>query len=415
MARLERMAEDSDRRGGGDLTIRASPSIDGLSAADWDACAGRDDPFVSHAFLLALERSGSTGAEAGWMPQHLTIADGRGRLVGAAPLYLKAHSFGEYVFDWGWAEAYEHAGMAYYPKLQCSVPFTPVPGPRLLVHPDAPREPVQQLLLRAMVELAGQLELSSLHLTFLTETDWVTCRELGLLGREGVQFHFRNRGFTSFGDFLGSLIARKRKAIRKERRLAASSGLRLRTLRGNDIQPKHWESFYRFYRNTCDHKWGRPYLTREFFAELGRTMADRTVMTVAEDAGEPVASALFLCGPHALYGRYWGSVVEERFLHFELCYYRAIELAIELGLERVEAGAQGPHKLQRGYVPARTFSAHWVRDRSFRVAIAQALDREREQIREELRLLAEQSPYREDRQSVRDPRHPAGRRAMHAR
>jgi hypothetical protein len=375
--------------------------MDAVDPVEWDRCAGSDDPFVSHAFLLALEKSGSATAESGWLPQHILAEDDRGRLVGAAPVYVKAHSFGEYVFDWGWAEAYERAGARYYPKLQGCVPFTPVTGSRLLVPADSGTDEIRRLLAAAVVELATTLDVSSAHLTFVTKVEQDACRELGLLCRQGVQFHWHNRGFRSFDEFLAALLARKRKAIRKERQRAAASGLTLSTLSGDELRVEHWDRFYEFYRNTCDHKWGRPYLTRELFAELGRRMSDRVVLMLAEDGSTPVAGALHLRGSKVLYGRYWGATVDAKWLHFELCYYRAIELAIDLGLERVEAGAQGAHKLQRGYVAVPTYSAHWVRDPAFRRAIESALEQERQALRGEMDLLAGHSPYREDRELSR--------------
>ncbi|MBW2526015.1 MAG: N-acetyltransferase [Deltaproteobacteria bacterium] len=385
----------------GTLAVRTVAGIDSVAAGDWDRCAGGDDPFVSHPFLLALERSGSATAEAGWLPQHLLVEDGRGRLVAAAPLYLKAHSFGEYVFDWGWADAYDRAGVPYYPKLQACVPFTPVTGSRLLAAPGAGANAARRLLVTAIVKLATALELSSAHLTFLTAAEERLCAGLGLLRRRGLQFHWHNRGYQRFDDFLAALLARKRKAVLRERRRAAAAGLTLRTLAGGELRGRHWDALYRFYRNTCDHKWGRAYLTRPFFDELGRRLGDRVVVTMAEDGTTPVAGALHLLGSRTLYGRYWGATTDAQWLHFELCYYRAIELAIDLGLDRVEAGAQGAHKLQRGYTAVPTHSAHWIRHPAFRSAIDRALAEEREEIETELGLLAEQSPYREDRARAR--------------
>lgn len=378
------------------LTARTVRSLAEVEAAAWDACAGDGNPFVSHAFLGALEDSGSVGAEAGWGPMHLLVEDQAGRLVGCAPLYVKGHSFGEYVFDHGWADAYERAGGRYYPKLQCAVPFSPVTGPRLLVRDGAERGRIRAALAGAMVEVADRLDVSSLHVTFLEEDEWSLCGELGLLQRTGLQFHWPNRGYEDFDDFLGALSSRKRKAIRRERREAAESGLTLRTLVGDEITTAHWDAFFRFYRNTSDRKWGHPYLNRAFFDLLGGRLGDRVVLMVAEDDGEPVAGALNLQGRDALYGRNWGCLGHVKFLHFELCYYRAIDYAIAHGLARVEAGAQGPHKVQRGYLPTSTWSAHWIADPDLRRAVARFLDHERPAIEREIAAWAGESPYRRD-------------------
>jgi predicted N-acyltransferase len=373
--------------------VRVIPEIAQLPAAEWDACAG-DNPFVRHAFLAALEDSGSVSAETGWLPQHLAIADSDGRLLGCVPLYLKSHSYGEYVFDWGWADAYERAGGRYYPKLQASVPFTPVTGPRLLVRPDAERAAVADALITGMLALARRHDVSSLHVTFPTADEWHRLGEAGFLQRVGIQYHWENRGYQSFDEFLAGLASRKRKAIRRERREVAESGLHIRTLTGGDIRPLHWDAFYRFYLATSDKKWGPSYLTRDFFHKLGETMAERVVLVLAELGSEPVAGALNLMGGGVLYGRNWGSIGRFRFLHFEACYYQAIEFAIRHGLERVEAGAQGEHKIQRGYLPAETYSSHWIRDSGFRDAVADFLERERAGLRHEQLVLSGLAPFR---------------------
>jgi uncharacterized protein len=377
------------------LSLRVAPKLAAIDAAAWDACAGPDNPFVSYAFLSALEDSRSVSAKEGWQPQHLTLAEPSGRIIACAPLYLKSHSYGEYVFDHGWAEAYERAGGAYYPKLQCAVPFSPVPGPRLLIHPEAPPE-TARLMIGGMVELARQLDVSSLHITFPTREEWVEFGEAGLLQRIGTQFHWENRGYGSFEDFLGALNSRKRKAIRKERREALDSGLDIRTLTGSEITRKHWDAFFRFYMSTSDRKWGSAYLTRRFFDLLGERLGDRVVLVMAERQGEPVAGALNLRGTDTLYGRNWGCVGDFKFLHFEACYYRAIDYAIEHGLARVEAGAQGTHKIQRGYLPSETYSAHWIRDSGFARAVENFLERERLSVRAQMAELAEGSPFRQD-------------------
>jgi predicted N-acyltransferase len=316
--------------------------------------------------------------------------------VGCAPLYLKSHSYGEYVFDWGWAEAFQRAGGRYYPKLQAAVPFTPVPGPRLLVRADAPAGTAPTLA-AAMVQLARQLGVSSLHVTFHDEAEAALFARLGFLPRIGQQYHWRNEGYGSFDDFLAKLSSRKRKAVRKERAEAASHGVRLRTLTGPEIEPRHWEAFYRFYLDTVERKWAHAYLTRDFFTRLGAAMAEKVLLIVAEtDAGEPVGGALNLVGADALYGRYWGSCADYRFLHFEACYYRAIDFAIARGLARVEAGAQGAHKIQRGYLPIATHSAHWIAEAGFRKAVAGFLDTERPAVEAEIAELAAGSPFRRD-------------------
>ena len=378
------------------VTIQVASRIAELPAAEWDACAGAHNPFVGHAFLSALEDSGSTTAESGWLPQHLAMSDREGRLIGCAPLYLKSHSYGEYVFDWGWADAYERAGGRYYPKLQCSVPFTPVTGPRLLVRPGAVREAVTGALIAGMVELAERHGVSSLHVTFPEKAEWQALGAAGFLRRSGLQYHWVNRGYESFEAFLATLTSRKRKAIRKERRKVAECGVVLHRLTGAAIEPRHWDAFHRFYLSTADRKWGRPYLNREFFARLGDSLAERIVLVLAEQDGTPVAGALNLIGGGALYGRNWGSIGHYRFLHFEACYYQAIEHAIAHGLETVEAGAQGEHKIQRGYLPVETYSAHWIRDGGFREAVAQFLQREQVMLGHEKAALEELNPFRSD-------------------
>ncbi|CAE7497991.1 unnamed protein product [Symbiodinium necroappetens] len=378
------------------LSLRVVASLKEVPAAAWDACAGDANPFVSHAFLSALEESGSATAERGWLPQHLLLEGPGGRLLGAVPLYLKGHSYGEYVFDWGWADAYERAGGRYYPKLQSSVPFTPVTGPRLLSHPEAERAGVCEALIGGLAELTRRHEVSSLHVTFPEREAWERLGRAGFLQRRGLQYHWHNRGYASFDDFLATLVSRKRKAIRKERRKVAESGLKLRALVGADIAERHWDAFHRFYLDTVDKKWARPYLTRDFFFLLGERLAERVVLIVAEDGDEVVAGALNLMGRDALYGRNWGCAADYRFLHFEACYYQAIDFAIARGLQRVEAGAQGEHKIQRGYLPVETYSAHLIPDPGFRDAVADFLRREGRAVESELAALADWSPYRSE-------------------
>ena len=381
--------------GGDPTTVRVVSRIAEIPAAEWDACAGPDNPFTGHAFLDALEQSGSATAAEGWLPQHLAIEDGAGRLVGAAPLYLKSHSYGEYVFDWGWASAYERAGGRYYPKLQCAVPFTPVTGPRLLLRPGAPAS-VRDALIAAMVELTRRHKASSVHVTFPTREEWDRLAEAGFLQRTGQQFHWENRGYRDFDDFLDALSSRKRKTIRKERRDALGGGVEIRMLTGKAIETRHWDAFFRCYIATGNRKWGSPYLTRRFFDLIGERMAERILLVMAEHNGRFVAGALNFIGKDTLYGRNWGAVAEFPFLHFEACYYRAIDFAIEHGLQRVEAGAQGPHKIQRGYLPTPTYSAHWIRDPGLRSAVADFLARERVAVECEMAGLGELSPFRQE-------------------
>jgi len=380
-------------------TVTVVSDIAEVDARDWDACAGEDNPFVRHAFLRALEGSGSAVAERGWLPQHLVLRDATGTVQGVAPLYLKSHSFGEYVFDWGWADAYERAGGRYYPKLQCAVPFTPVTGPRLLIR-AAPgteaHEQAAEALCAALIEVARRRGVSSLHVTFPTHGEWTRLGEHGFLRRLGLQFHFDNPGYADFEDFLAALASRKRKQIRRERREVAESGIVLRRLTGSDIRPRHWDAFHQFYLATADKRWGMPYLTEAFFHEIGETMAERILLVMAEDGGgHPVAGALNLIGGEALHGRNWGCAADHRFLHFEACYYQAIEFAIKRGLRRVEAGAQGEHKIQRGYLPVETYSAHWIADPALEDAVADFLARERRAVRGEIEALTTYSPYRQ--------------------
>jgi predicted N-acyltransferase len=378
------------------VSIHVARAIAAVDQVQWDACAGAGNPFVSHAFLTALEASGSVSARTGWQPQHLLLQGEDRRLLGCVPLYLKSHSYGEYVFDWSWADAFERAGGRYYPKLQAAVPFTPVPGGRLLVRDDAPAGSRDALAL-AIARCGERLGVSSAHVTFHGRTDAGSLAAAGFLPRTGVQYHWDNRGYRSFEDFLGTLVSRKRKAIRKERASVAESGIRLSTLTGAAIRERHWDSFYRFYRDTIERKWAHAYLTREFFLQLGERLPERVVLILAETTnGRAVGGALNLLGNDTLYGRYWGCEAEFRFLHFEACYYRAIDFAIERGLARVEAGAQGEHKLQRGYLPVPTLSAHWIADARFRRAIERFLDVERQEVATRMAELTAQSPYRTD-------------------
>jgi uncharacterized protein len=379
----------------GSVTIRVHGAIKEIPAAAWDACAGDVNPSVSYAFLSALEDSGSTTTRTGWTPQHLSLIGPDGAIMGVAPLYAKTHSYGEYVFDYGWADAYERAGGRYYPKLISAVPFTPVPGPRLLLHPNAPPE-AHDHLIAAMVELCNRRRISSVHVTFPEQRDAEALTEAGFLQRIGQQFHWTNNSYRDFDDYLAALNSRKRKAVKKERREALVDGLEIEVLTASDLESRHWDAFYQFYLATSDRKWGQAYLNRKFFDMIGERMPNNVVLVMARRDNKYVAGALNLLGRDAIYGRNWGSYGDYKFLHFECCYYQAIEFAIARGLKRVEAGAQGPHKLQRGYLPVPTYSAHWIPDPGFRRAVAQFLAREREMVERKIGALSEYSPFRHE-------------------
>lgn len=371
------------------VTARIARAVGEVAAADWDACAGGDNPFLSHAFLSMLERSGSVGGRSGWTPLPIVVDGADGRPAAIAPAYAKTHSQGEYVFDHGWADAWERAGGSYYPKLQVAVPFTPVPGPRLLLREGGKPAP----LIAAIEAVVDQNGLSSAHATFVEPAQLPAFEAAGWLLREGVQFHWANRDYGSFDDFLADLASRKRKNLRKER-AAATEGLTIRHLTGAEITEAHWDAFWIFYQDTGSRKWGRPYLTRAFFSMLGEAMGERVLLILAERNGVPIAGALNLIGADALYGRYWGCSEDVPFLHFELCYYQAIDAAIARGLARVEAGAQGEHKLARGYAPVATWSAHYIPDPSFRRAVADFVTRERLAVEREAEFLGELTPFR---------------------
>ncbi|KQU52904.1 hypothetical protein ASG67_08470 [Sphingomonas sp. Leaf339] len=371
------------------VSARLCEGVCAIAAADWDACAGAGNPFVSHGFLAALEQSGSVGGRSGWQPLPIVIDGPDGRPAGIVPAYAKSHSQGEYVFDHGWADAWQRAGGDYYPKLQIASPFSPVPGPRLLLRDPA----VAPALIAALETVVDQNGLSSAHATFVTDEQVPAFEAAGWLIRQGTQFHWANDGYATFDDFLAALASRKRKAIRKER-AAAVEGLTIRHLSGDAIRPEHWDAFWAFYQDTGRRKWGTPYLKRSFFPLLGAALGDRVLLILAERDGVPIAGALNLVGDDALYGRYWGSTEEVPFLHFELCYYQAIDAAIARGLARVEAGAQGEHKLARGYVPVPTWSAHYIPDPNFRRAVADFLTRECEGVAAEASYLAEMAPFK---------------------
>jgi hypothetical protein len=369
-----------------------------VDAAEWDALANPDpatfNPFLAHAFLKALEDAKTVGGRTGWLPHHILVRDGGGHLEGCAPAYVKLHSQGEYVFDHGWADAFERAGGRYYPKLQLAVPFTPVPGPRLLIAPGADRAATTARLGAAAIALAEKLGASSVHATFLPEQQASDLAPLGYLARTGQQFHWQNRGYRSFDDFLATLASRKRKAIRKERATALAAGLDVRLLSGVEISEAHWDAFFAFYMDTGARKWGQPYLNRAFFSLLGERMGRHCLLALAFRSGRPIAGALNLIGGNCLYGRYWGAIEQHPCLHFELCYYQAIDYAIANRLERVEAGAQGEHKLARGYLPEPTYSAHWIAHPGLRRAIARFLVEERAALEEQREILADYGPYR---------------------
>ena len=371
------------------VVARLAPGFASFAAEDWDRCAADADPFLSHAFLSALEDSGSATEETGWRPLPVAIDGTDARPAAVMPAYLKSHSLGEYVFDHGWADAYDAAGGDYYPKLQIAVPFTPVPGRRLLALDPA--------LAPALIAVAEQVvernDLSSAHATFISAAEAALFAKAGWLIRTDSQYHWLNEGFAGFDDFLATLSSRKRKAIRKERALAVE-GLDIVHLSGAEIKEAHWDSFWVFYQDTGARKWGQPYLTRAFFSLLGERMAERLLLILALRDGVPIAGALHVAGAEALYGRYWGATAHVPHLHFELCYYRAMDVAIARGLGRVEAGAQGAHKLARGYRPVPTFSAHYIADSGLREAVADYLVAERRAVAREIVALAEMTPFR---------------------
>ena len=368
-----------------EIIAKIASGVSGLNARAWDRLAA-DDPFVSHPFLSALEDSRSVGPGTGWTPAPILVEDDAAHLVAAAPAYLKTHSQGEYVFDHGWADAWERAGGRYYPKLQVAVPFTPAPGERLLGHRP-------QQLLTAIETVTVQNDISSAHITFIDEAGAAECLRRDWLIRHGIQYHWFNRGYGSFSDFLAALTSRKRKTIRKERE-AARQGLKFQALRGSDIGPADWDAMWAFYQDTGGRKWGHPYLTREFFDLVAERMGEQLLLLLACRDGRAIAGALNVIGRDTLYGRYWGCTEEVPFLHFELCYYQAVEWAIDQGLERVQAGAQGEHKLARGYEPVITKSAHFIPNRSFREAVADFLETERGAIATEREWLRRDLPYR---------------------
>ncbi len=389
------------------FTISVAHSLSAVPAAAWDACANptglsaaqsggeRYNPFLSHAFLSALELSGSVGGRSGWAPMHVLAHDDSGALAGAAPAYVKSHSQGEYVFDHGWANALEQAGGRYYPKLQVAVPFTPVTGRRLLIGANAP-EGARQALIEGLRSLRKATGASSIHVTFPNAADAAALAQAGFMQRLGEQFHFDNRGYADFEAFLAALSSRKRKAIRRERKAALGEDVSIEWLTGGGLKPEHWDAFFAFYMDTGSRKWGRPYLTRSFFDHISASMPERVLLVMAKRAGRYIAGAINFIGDDALYGRNWGAIEERPFLHFEVCYYQAIEFAIRHQLARVEAGAQGEHKLARGYGPVATYSAHEFANASLGKAVADYLVRERAAVDETIAAYAEHVPFRKE-------------------
>jgi uncharacterized protein len=406
-----------------ELTLRVANSIDEVGAESWDACANpacgntgngagaaglgpagtqqatsgnHYNPFLSHNFLSALERSNSVRPRAGWQPMHLLAQAADGALLGAVPCYVKSHSRGEYVFDHGWAEAYERAGGSYYPKLQVSVPFTPATGRRLLVRPSPQAEAIRVALADALVEVCRRSDASSVHVTFPTEPEWQMLGARGYLKRIHQQFHWENADYQSFDGFLAALTSRKRKTIRRERADALAAGISVHWLTGSDLTETVWDTFFGFYMETGSRKWGRPYLTRSFYSLVGEKMRDRILLVMAKRGGRWIAGAINFIGSHTLFGRHWGATEHHPFLHFELCYYQAIQYAIEHKLPRVEAGAQGEHKISRGYLPVTTYSAHYIVDPGLRRAIDDYLARERKYVAAAAEELAQAAPFRKE-------------------
>lgn len=385
-------------------SIKAYGSIGEIGEIAWDSCANPTesdlayDPFVSFSFLNALEESGSVSAHTGWAPYHLVLEDAD-QPVGVIPMYLKNHSQGEYVFDYGWADAFEQAGGRYYPKLQISIPFTPATGRRILVKPQGNQaqnnqQEMESTLLSGCMQVAEKMNVSSIHVTFAEQAQWDRMGDLGFLQRTHKQFHWQNNGYDNFDGFLNDLSSKKRKNIKRERKQALANDITIECLTGDDILAEHWDAFYNFYIDTGNRKWGSPYLTREFFHLVGKSMPERILLIMCKRHGRYIAGAINFVGDECLFGRNWGCVEDHPFLHFEVCYYQAIEYAIQKGLKRVEAGAQGPHKLARGYLPSYTYSAHWIVNQSFREAIDRFLTDERQYINEEMAYMEEHSPFK---------------------
>ena len=377
---------------GSALNLHIGTEMAAIDAAEWDTLAGSANPFISHAFLQALEKGGAVGGDSGWDPMHLLLRSDDGQLLGAIPNYLKHHSYGEYIFDHGWANAFERAGGAYYPKLLAAVPFTPATGPRFLVRDN--RADLKTALAKGMETLMEKYQLSSAHINFLPSDDAHRLATAGWLDRASIQFHWHNQNYTDFDDFLDHLSSRKRKNIRKERASITKAGVTMLRLTGAAITQDHIDSFFRFYMSTINRKWGGAYLTHEVFTQLGKTMADRMLLVMAEYDGNIIGGALNFIGDDVLYGRNWGADIDIPNLHFEACYYQAIDFAIEHGLSRVEAGAQGFHKVQRGYLPVTTHSVHWIAHDGFRDAVARFLDAEKRGVEAEKNHITMTSPFK---------------------
>lgn len=401
---MERGLAGGDNLAQAEFHIRICPSLDAFTQEEWAGLSGTSrradgssyNPFISYPFLKALEDSGSTGRASGWLGQHLRLERSDGAFFGAVPCYLKSHSQGEYVFDHGWADAFERAGGRYYPKLQATVPFTPATGPRLLVHHDHDPATVGVALADGLKALTQQLGVSSAHVTFAPEAEVGVLESAGFLHRTDQQFHFFNQGYGSYDDFLGTLASRKRKALKKERRTALENGISVEWLTGRDLTEAAWDDFFAFYLDTGGRKWGRPYLNRRFFSLIGERMADDILLVMARRAGRNIAGAINFIGGDTLYGRHWGCVEEHAFLHFEICYHQAIDFAIAKGLRAVEAGAQGGHKLARGYMPVTTHSAHYIAHAGLRNAVADYLERERRDVEQVGEYLEEHAPFRKN-------------------
>ncbi len=382
------------------MYLKVANTLEEVPARDWNRLAGPENPFTLHEFLVALERTGCLGDEFGWWPQHLLVYDG-GRLVGAAPMYLKDNSYGEFVFDWSWADAYQRAGLAYYPKLVVAVPYTPATGPRLLLDPEADGQAVAATLIEAALEHARRRQVSSLHWLFTGQQATAALESHGLVRRVGCQYHWSNPGYRDFDDYLDALISKKRKQIKRERRQVLDSGITVEVLDGHQATAAHWAVCHDFYRSTFDRKWGTATLSRAFFEAVGATMPEAVVLVLAREGGRYVAAAFNLRGTDCLYGRHWGTSGFFPSLHFEVCYYQTIDYCIRHGLRRFEAGAQGEHKLARGFLPVPTFSAHWIRDPGFRSAVERFVVQERRAVEDYIAGLQEHSPFRQSSPDVR--------------
>jgi len=376
-----------------ETTAKILHQISEISPELWDSCnAARPyNPFLSHKFLHALESSGSVSAETGWQPFHIVVEQ-QGELIGVVPVYMKNHSQGEYVFDYGWADAWQRAGGDYYPKMQVSVPFTPASGPRLLTRELNSEH--EKLLLGACMQVADQVKVSSIHITFMQEAQWSAAAEAGFLKRMDQQFHWHNGGYANFNEFLTDLASKKRKNIKRERRDALANDITIEWITGADLTEEHWDAFYQFYVDTGTRKWGSPYLNRRFFSEINDVMAEDVLLIMAKREGRYIAGAMNFIGADTLFGRNWGCVEDHRFLHFEVCYYQAIDFAISRGLKKVEAGAQGAHKVARGYLPQPTYSAHWIADENFRDAVARFVDDERRYVEEDIAHTEAHTPFK---------------------